>query len=109
MNHMDAQSHFDQTPGSGRTYYPKIHTLFSTECSPYFDWQTVGFVRSFYLSGQPGQVSRFLSCTDEKLKTYTGHDSTPAHYVPSMSHHPLTGTLQSISLQLYTTGLIMHQ
>lgn len=79
------------TPGLGRTYYPKIHTLFSTECSAYFDWQTVGFVHSFHLSGQPGQVTRLLSCTDEELKTYTGHDLAPTHYVPSMSHHPLTG------------------
>ena len=79
------------TPGLGRTYYPKIHTLFSTECSAYFDCQTVGIFHSFHLSGQSGQVTRLLSCTDDKLKIYTGHDLAPTHYVPSMSHHPLTG------------------
>lgn len=71
--------------------HPKIHTIFSTECTPYFDWQTVGLVHSFHLSGQPGNITRLLSCTDEDLKKYTGHDLAPTHYVPSMSRHPLTG------------------
>lgn len=71
--------------------YPKIHTLFSTECTRYFDWQTVGLMHSFRLSGQPGNITRLLSCTDEDLKLYTGHDLAPTHYVPSMSRHPLTG------------------
>ncbi|PUZ53422.1 hypothetical protein GQ55_5G051500 [Panicum hallii var. hallii] len=71
--------------------YPKIHTLFSTECSSYFDWQTVGLMHSFRLSGQPGNITRLLSCTDEDLKNYKGHDLAPTHYVPSMSRHPLTG------------------
>ncbi|KAK8710271.1 hypothetical protein V6N13_145604 [Hibiscus sabdariffa] len=71
--------------------YPKIHTLFSTECTSYFDWQTVGFMHSFHLSGQPGNITRLLSCTDEELKNYKGHDLAPTHYVPSMSRHPLTG------------------
>lgn len=69
----------------------KIHTLFSTECTPYFDWQTVGLMHSFHLSGQPGNITRLLSCTDEDLKQYKGHDLAPTHYVPSMSRHPLTG------------------
>ncbi|XP_075498792.1 peptidyl serine alpha-galactosyltransferase-like [Primulina tabacum] len=75
---------------SGKTY-PKIHTIFSTECSPYFDWQTVGLVHSFHLSGQPGNITRLLSCTEEDLKQYKGHDLAHTHYVPSMSRHPLTG------------------
>ena len=56
-----------------------------------FDWQTVGLMHSFRLSGQPGNITRLLSCTDEDLKNYKGHDLAPTHYVPSMSHHPLTG------------------
>lgn len=71
--------------------HPKIHTIFSTECTPYFDWQTVGLVHSFHQSGQPGNITRLLSCTDENLKEYKGHDLAPTHYVPSMSRHPLTG------------------
>ncbi|CAN1273174.1 Peptidyl serine alpha-galactosyltransferase [Linum perenne] len=71
--------------------HPKIHTVFSTECTPYFDWQTVGLLHSFHLSGQPGNITRLLSCTDQDLKQYKGHDLAPTHYVPSMSRHPLTG------------------
>lgn len=80
-----------QDVGEPEKSYPKIHTIFSTECSPYFDWQTVGLVHSFYLSGQPGNITRLLSCTEEDLKQYKGHDLAPTHYVPSMSRHPLTG------------------
>ncbi|CAJ1785055.1 unnamed protein product [Sphenostylis stenocarpa] len=71
--------------------YPKIHTVFSTECTPYFDWQTVGLMYSFRLSGQPGNITRLLSCSDADLKLYKGHNLAPTHYVPSMSQHPLTG------------------
>ncbi|KAK3162762.1 hypothetical protein QOZ80_1BG0093420 [Eleusine coracana subsp. coracana] len=71
--------------------HPKIHTLFSTECSSYFDWQTVGLMHSFRLSRQSGNITRLLSCTDEDLKKYKGHDLAPTHYVPSMNQHPLTG------------------
>ncbi|KAK7316133.1 hypothetical protein VNO77_34893 [Canavalia gladiata] len=71
--------------------HPKIHTVFSTECTTYFDWQTVGFMHSFRTSGQPGNITRLLSCSDEDLRQYKGHDLAPTHYVPSMSRHPLTG------------------
>lgn len=88
MMEVDVQKpDIDDTPKA----YPKIHTVFSTECSTYFDWQTVGLVHSFHLSGQPGNITRLLSCTDEDLKQYKGHDLAPTHYVPSMSRHPLTG------------------
>ncbi|MQL88330.1 hypothetical protein Taro_020886 [Colocasia esculenta] len=80
-----------QTSEETSKAHPKIHTVFSTECSPYFDWQTVGLIHSFHLSGQPGGITRLLSCTDEDLRQYKGHDLAPTHYVPSMSRHPLTG------------------
>lgn len=80
-----------QVSDEPRRPYPKIHTIFSTECTTYFDWQTIGLIHSFHLSGQPGNITRLLSCTDEDLKLYTGHDLAPTHYVPSMSRHPLTG------------------
>ncbi|XP_051117917.1 peptidyl serine alpha-galactosyltransferase-like isoform X2 [Andrographis paniculata] len=80
-----------QDVGEPEKQCPKIHTLFSTQCFPYFDWQTVGLIRSFHLSGQPGNITRLLSCTEEELKEYKGHNLAPTHYVPSMSRHPLTG------------------
>lgn len=88
MMNADPQTQIEDEPPK---YYPKIHTIFSTECSSYFDWQTVGLVHSFYQSGQPGNITRLLSCTDEDLKQYKGHHLAPTHYVPSMSRHPLTG------------------
>lgn len=71
--------------------HPKIHTLFSTECNDYFDWQTLGIYHSFLLSGQPGHITRLLSCTDETLRIYNNMDLAPTHVVPSYSVHPLTG------------------
>ena len=84
--------------------HPKIHTVFSTECSSYFDWQTLGLMYSYRLSGQPGGITRLLSCTDEQLKNYKGHDLAPTHYAPSMSKHPLTGDWYSFCIFLYTFG-----
>jgi hypothetical protein len=69
----------------------RMHTLFSVECLPYFDWQTVGLMHSFRKSGQPGPITRLLSCTEDVLSSYKGMDLAPTHLVPSMSHHPVTG------------------
>lgn len=88
---LSEKAHEDEIVVEAGKPYPKIHTIFSAECTPYFDWQTVGFMHSFRLSGQPGNVTRLLSCTEEDLKYYNGHDLAPTHYVPSMSVHPLTG------------------
>ncbi|KAK7385353.1 hypothetical protein VNO78_31069 [Psophocarpus tetragonolobus] len=82
------EEHVDD--GAGKRH-PKIHTVFSTECTTYFDWQTVGLMHSFRQSGQPGNITRLLSCSDEDLRKYKGHDLAPTHIVPSMSRHPLTG------------------
>ncbi|KAJ1412706.1 peptidyl serine alpha-galactosyltransferase-like [Sesbania bispinosa] len=82
------EEHVDHDAGKP---YPKIHTVFSTECTTYFDWQTVGLMHSFRMSGQPGNITRLLSCSDEDLRQYKGHDLAPTHYVPSMSRHPITG------------------
>lgn len=87
-NTVQVQEHDDDDANKP---HPKIHTVFSTECTPYFDWQTVGLMHSFRTSGQPGNITRLLSCNDEDLKQYKGHDLAPTHYVPSMSRHPLTG------------------
>lgn len=88
---MEEENVQKQDAGEPEKPHPKIHTVFSTECSPYFDWQTLGLVHSFNQSGQPGEITRLLSCTDEDLKQYKGRDLAPTHYVPSMSRHPLTG------------------
>lgn len=81
----------NKVPNELHLPHPKIHTLFSTECNDYFDWQTLGLYHSFQLSGQPGFITRLLSCTEEKLATYKNIDLAPTHVVPSYSVHPLTG------------------
>lgn len=76
---------------SGQRAPSRIHTLFSVECQNYFDWQTVGLMHSFKKSGQPGPITRLLSCTEEEMKNYRGMDLAPTFRVPSWSRHPKTG------------------
>ena len=42
-----------------------IHNAFAAECSAYFVWQTLGLVYSFERSGQPGPLTRLISCTGQ--------------------------------------------
>lgn len=42
--------------------------VFSAECIPAFDWQSVGLFYSFYHSKQPGRITRLLACEDEQLR-----------------------------------------
>lgn len=47
-----------------------IHVIFSTDCSPYQDWQTLVMFYSATAVGQKGPVTRIASgCDDEKKKT----------------------------------------
>lgn len=80
----------------------RIHTLFSVECTNYFDWQTVGIMHSYRKAQQPGPITRLLSCTDEEKKSYKGMNLAPTLEVPSMSKHPKTGDwCDSLSLSLF--------
>ena len=56
--------------------------VFSAECIPAFDWQSVGLFYSFYHSKQPGRITRLLACEDEQLRV---HASCPcAQAVPTL-------------------------
>ena len=46
-----------------------VHTAFAAECSTYFVWQTLGLVYSFERSGQPGPLTRLISCTGVRRVT----------------------------------------
>eukprot|EP00897_Mesotaenium_endlicherianum_P001554 jgi/Mesen1/1426/ME001303S00480 len=70
---------------------PRIVTLFSAECSSYFDWQTLGLAYSFRRSGQPGPLTRLLSCSEAALQEYGGMELAPTMVVPSWNTHPVTG------------------
>ena len=45
-----------------------IHTVVSTSCEPYTDWQCLGLYYSFRRARQPGVITRLASCTLEELR-----------------------------------------
>jgi len=73
--------------GEGR----RLHTLFSVECGDYFDWQAVGLLHSLRKAGQPGGVTRLLSCAEDQLPSYRGLRIGHTLQVPSYGRHPRTG------------------
>ena len=54
-----------------------LHTVFSAECNPIFDWHSVGLFHSHKTSGQAGGITRLLACSGEQLKSYRGLDIGP--------------------------------
>ena len=54
-----------------------VHTVFSAECNPTFDWHSVALFHSHAKSGQPGGITRLLACEPAKLRTYRGLDIGP--------------------------------
>lgn len=54
-----------------------VHTVFSAECVPIFDWHSIALFHSHKVSGQPGGITRLLACSKEQLKTYQGLDIGP--------------------------------
>ena len=50
--------------------YQPVHVAFLTDCAMYSDWQSVGMMFSFKMSGQPGYVTRVMCCSEEKIKGY---------------------------------------
>ena len=47
-----------------------LHVVFSAECIPAFDWQSVGLFYSFNRTRQLGKITRLLACSDEQLASY---------------------------------------
>jgi hypothetical protein len=104
-------------------YAYTTHTVFTTECTPYFTWQSIGtflqailpspllscpsilfwilstdlpcagFMLSYRLAGQTGKVTRLMSCTEEGLKSFKDDRIMPTHIAPSWTKHPITGDL----------------
>ena len=59
-------------PASPAAAAVSIHNAFAAECGTYFVWQTLGLVYSFERSGQPGPLTRLISCTGDAI-TLQGH------------------------------------
>lgn len=74
-----------------------VHTVITTECSPYFSWQTLGMFYSHRKSGQPGPITRIMCCTPEEYDRLPAadRDLVPTHVAPSYTHHPRNGDTYS--------------
>ena len=61
----------------------RVHTVFSAECNPTFDWHSVALFHSHRVRGQPGGITRLLACSKKQLKTYQGLDIGPTFVHPN--------------------------
>lgn len=65
-----------------------VHTVFSTECTAYFDWQSLGLYDSWRRVGQRGKFTRLMACDDARPK---GLDIVPdTHVHPNYATHPVS-------------------
>lgn len=76
--------------GSGTAEHQGVHVAFLTDCQPYSNWQSVGMMWSFKMSGQPGSVTRVMCCSEEKRKTYNPHllKAVDTWIAPEMTFNP---------------------
>ena len=58
-----------------------MHTVFSTECTSYFDWQSVGLFYSHQEVLQPGYITRLMAC--DHPDGYAGAGIGPTHVHPN--------------------------
>ncbi|KIZ01491.1 hypothetical protein MNEG_6466 [Monoraphidium neglectum] len=70
-----------------------VHTVFLTDCTAYADWQTLTLAYSWRQSGQPGPLTRIMSCTDEEAKAHKPDtlESVTTHTAPSYATAVRTG------------------
>ena len=74
-----------------------VHVIFSTDCTPYQDYQTIVLFHSALVVGQKGPVTRIASgCDDKKKKELTElyHKLYPqyhVHYTPDFKKDDKTG------------------
>jgi hypothetical protein len=74
-----------------------VHIIFSTDCTPYQDYQTIVLFHSAFVVGQKGPVTRIASgCDDKKKKELTElyHKLYPqyhVHYTPDFKKDDKTG------------------
>lgn len=69
------------------------HIVFNTDCGSKFGWQTLALLHSIKTSGQPGPVTRLLSCTPEELEDVEQEtmDLVQTYITPSFTEDPDTG------------------
>ncbi|KAJ1619521.1 hypothetical protein T492DRAFT_603328, partial [Pavlovales sp. CCMP2436] len=65
-----------------------VHTIFSTECNPYFDWQSIGVAHTHALVGQPGPITRLSACPEARRDLKRDERIMRTHYHTSWERHP---------------------
>ena len=60
-----------------------MHTVFSTECTNFFDWQSLGVFYSHQEVVQPGLITRLMAC--DHPADYAGADIGPTHIHPNFA------------------------
>ncbi|GBF90905.1 hypothetical protein Rsub_03760 [Raphidocelis subcapitata] len=72
-----------------------VHTIFLSDCGAAADWQAFALAYSWRESGQPGALTRIMSCSAEEARARAGRDAAPpgvsVHVAPSLALHPRTG------------------
>ena len=82
---------------------PKMHTIFSTECNAYFDWQSLGLRYSHEKVKQLGPLTRLMAC--DKIPAPGTHIVPDTHVHPNYAIHPRTKDAYSPYNKPYS---IMH-
>ena len=67
---------------------PTMHTIFSTECNAYFDWQSLGLMHSHRAVGQKGGFTRLMACDEQPPPGV--HIVPDTHVHPNYAVHPRT-------------------
>jgi hypothetical protein len=74
-----------------------IHVIFSTDCTPFQDWQTIVLFHSARTVGQKGSITRIASgCDDDKKKELTAlyaklYPDYRVHFTPDFKKDEKTG------------------
>ena len=71
-----------QTPVAEHREVDDYHYVFSADCKPYMDWQSIALYRSWQKVGSPGMITRLLSCDERTLASYEYLDIMPTHVTP---------------------------
>jgi len=73
--------------------FTPVHVVFLTDCTMYSNWQSLGMMWSWRMSGQPGTLSRVMCCTPEEKAKYdtTLQREVETWVAPSFTIHPRTG------------------